>query len=66
MEMKYKIGKASEITTGITGRHSFFGGTPCAACGILVPQPGTEPTPPEVEASSLIHWTTKELPGIPS
>ena len=31
---------------------------PCAACGILVPQPGIEPVPPAVEARSLNHWTT--------
>ena len=32
-------------------------------CGILVPQPGIEPTPPAVEAQSLNHWTTSEVPG---
>ena len=32
-----------------------------AACGILVPQPGIEPTPPEVEARSPNHWTTREV-----
>ena len=36
---------------------------PChAACGIFVPQPGIEPAPPEVEARSLNHWTTREFP----
>ena len=30
--------------------YSFFG---CTVCGILVPQPGVEPTPPAVEARSL-------------
>ena len=29
---------------------------PCAACGVLVPQPGIEPMPPTVEAQSLNHW----------
>ena len=33
-----------------------------AACGILVPQPGIEPRPPAVEARSLNHWTTGEIP----
>ena len=33
-----------------------------AACGILAPQPGIEPVPPEVEARSLNHWTTREVP----
>ena len=37
---------------------------PChVACGILVPQPGIEPMPPEVEGQSLNHWTTMEVPG---
>ena len=34
----------------------------CAACGILVPQPGIEPTPPAVEVRSLNHWTAGEIP----
>ena len=34
------------------------------ACQILVPQPGTEPVPPAVEAQSLNHWTAKEVPTI--
>ena len=32
------------------------------ACGILVPQPGIEPTPPAVEAQSRNHWTAREVP----
>ena len=32
--------------------------------GILVPQPGIEPVPPEVEAQCPNHWTTREIPGI--
>ena len=34
----------------------------CAACGILVPQPGIESSPPALEAQSLNHWTTREVP----
>ena len=34
-----------------------------AACGILVPQPGMEPSPPAVEEQSLNHWTAREVPG---
>ena len=34
----------------------------CVACGILVPQPEIEPTPPAVEAQSLTHWTTRKVP----
>ena len=33
-----------------------------AACGILVPQPGTKSRPPAVEAQSPNHWTTREFP----
>ena len=31
-------------------------------CGILVPQPGIEPTAPAVEALSPSHCTTREVP----
>ena len=34
---------------------------PLTACGILVPQPGIEPVPPEVEAKSPNHWTTRKF-----
>ena len=30
--------------------------------GILLPQPGTEPTPTKLEAQSLNHWTSREVP----
>ena len=33
-------------------------------CGILVPQPGIEPEPPALEAQSLNHGSTKEVPRI--
>ena len=32
------------------------------SCGILVPRPGVQPAPPAVEAWSLNHWTTREVP----
>ena len=32
------------------------------ACRILVPQARIEPLPPVVEAQSLNHWTTGEVP----
>ena len=36
---------------------------PCReARGILVPRPGIEPAPPALEARSLNHWTTREVP----
>ena len=34
------------------------------ACGILVPQPGTEPTPTSLDGWSLNHWTIREVPHI--
>ena len=36
------------------------------ACGILVPQPGIEPVFPAVEVWSPNHWTTREVPILPS
>ena len=32
------------------------------ACGISVPQPGTEPAPSAVKARSPNHWTAREFP----
>ena len=40
-----------------------FGRTAQRAGRILVPQPGVEPTPPEVEAQGLNHWTAREVPN---
>ena len=40
---------------------SFFG---CVACGILVPQQGTEPRPMAVKVPSPNHWTARELPYV--
>ena len=34
------------------------------ACGILVPQPGIEPTTPALEGGFLNHWTTREVPTL--
>ena len=31
--------------------------------GILVPQQDIEPAHPALEAQSLNHWTTREVPG---
>ena len=37
---------------------------PChTTYGILVPWPGIKPLPPAVEAWSLNHWTTREVPA---
>ena len=33
-----------------------------AECRILVPRPGIKPAPFTVEAGSLNHWTTREVP----
>ena len=40
----------------------FFFWPRCAACGILVPRPGTEPRPTAVKVWSPNHWTTRESP----
>ena len=37
----------------------------CAVCGILVPQPGLELTPPAVEAQNSNHWTPQGNPPSP-
>ena len=34
----------------------------CTACGILVPQSGIQPTSLAMEAPSLNHWTTRDVP----
>ena len=33
-----------------------------ATCGVLVPQPGIEPVPPEVEVWNPNHWTIRKVP----
>ena len=40
----------------------FFFWLHCTAFGILVPWPGIEPKPPEVEAWGLNHCTAREVP----
>ena len=32
------------------------------ACGILLPQPESEPVAPAVEVQSPNHWTAREFP----
>ena len=34
------------------------------ACGLLVLQPGIEPTPPVLETWSVNHWATGEFPHL--
>ena len=46
------------------GLSFFFFWTCYAACGTLVPPPGIEPLPPILEARSLNHWTTGEVPTV--
>ena len=43
----------------------FWGGGCCEACGILDPQPGSNPHSLHWK-HSLNHWTTREVPHIPS
>ena len=44
---------------------SFFFLAHTVACGILIPWWGIKPTPPALEALSLNHWTTREVPVHP-
>ena len=46
---------------GICVLSFFFLAVPYTVCGILVPWPGIEPTPPAVEAWIFNHWTTSEV-----
>ena len=43
----------------------YFLAVPYSTCGILVSQPGIQPTPPALEAWSPNHWTTREVPTQP-
>ena len=52
--------KKKGIQDGIKNNFSFGS----MACGILVPQPGIKPVPLAMEAQSLNHWTTREVPEI--
>ena len=42
----------------------FFSLSGHTAYGILVPQPEIEPAIPALEAQSLNHWTTRDVPLI--
>ena len=43
----------------------FFFFLPChATCGLLVPRPGIEPTPPVQKHSHLNHWPTRAILGV--
>ena len=48
----------------IEAHETFSCGIQTFSCGIWdpVPQPGIEPGPPALEAWSLSHWTTMEVP----
>ena len=47
----------------LNAKTSFFFFWPChMACRLLVPQPGLEPGPSAVKASSPSHWTAREFP----
>ena len=53
---KFKMGVFHRLIFSI-----FFLAALCG-CGILVPQPGIEPSPPLLEGQSTNHWTTREVP----
>ena len=44
------------------GNTCFFFWPRGTVCGILVPWPGMEPSPPAMAAWSPNHWTTREVP----
>ena len=50
--------------TGLESKLFFFFWPHHTACGILIPRPGIDPTPPAVEAPSLNHWTTRDVPKL--
>ena len=45
-----------------TDHFIYFFGHCVRHVGILVPQPGIEPIPPEMEMWHLNHWTTRDVP----
>ena len=49
------------IPLGLRMSSLFFGHV---ACGILVPQPGIQPTLHALEALSLYHWMAREVPCV--
>ena len=56
------VGVGDAFYKSVTWCQFFFFFWPrCVACGLLVPPPGIEPL--AVEAQSLNHWTTREVPG---
>ena len=61
LAFKFLISSFKLSTCLCSGWFVWFG-PHCSACGILVPRPGIEPVPPAVEARSLNHWTTREVP----
>ena len=48
----------------INGFFFFFPPPHCVAYGLLVPWPVIKPETPAVEAQSLNHWTTREVPRL--
>ena len=62
---RFSINPGRCISHGIFHAHYtffFFFWPRCVLCGILVPQQGIRPMPPALEAWSLNHWTTREVP----
>ena len=62
--MKIIVSLWGSTTRAVRESYFWFLWPHCVACGILVPQPGTKPAPPAVEAQSLNHWTTREVPRV--
>ena len=65
VSVKTKLPNTPRENTGLISHvplvMSFLGGPRCAACRILVPQPGIEPVPRELGAQSLNCWTAREV-----
>ena len=60
---RYPASRKARLPPQPLGVNSFWVFCPrLVAWGILVPPPGIEPIPPAMEAWSLNHWTTREVP----
>ena len=59
-EMWQLVLKIHELLDGVPEIFFFFFYR--VTCGILVLQPGIEPTPLAVKLQSLNHWITKDIP----
>ena len=59
LEKKILYCKIIQFKPSVAFKNNYFG---CIACGVLVPQPGTEPTPMALEVLTLNPWTASKVP----